>query len=416
MIGFLFSLGYFVAGLNWIGNALLVEGNEFRWVWPLAVIALPMLLSLFTALYLTLSFIFFKNKSILSFFGFCFFLFLSEWVRGHVFTGFPWNLYGYGWISILEVAQITSVIGSYGLTFLTIFWGSVIALAIINKEAYLVFIVALLSLSLSYLWGVNRLKDNPTQFDDNVTFQIVQPNIEQSAKWDPEKLVENFETLVLLSKVENPQGKNIIVWPETALAPNFLDSPAVHQRIRSILDENTILLTGVLEARTLQNKRHIQYYNGLMVWYHDKAPQRIYDKSHLVPFGEYIPFQQYIPLRPVVAFTGFERGNGTEIIQIEDFPTFTPKICYEIIFPDEMINHKKRRPDFILTVTNDGWYGNSPGPHQHFTQTRFRAIENKIPVIRSANTGVSGVIDGHGRVVDKTDLMQKASISSKFPQ
>jgi apolipoprotein N-acyltransferase len=181
------------------------------------------------------------------------------------------------------------------------------------------------------------------------------------------------------------------------------------------MDSDTLLLTGVLAANSKENQNRIQYYNGLMSWKPNTAPKRVYDKSHLVPFGEYIPFQRFIPLRPVVAFSGFEKGNGPETIKIDDFPSFTPKICYEIIFPRQMIARNQPRPDYILTVTNDAWYGDSPGPYQHFTQARFRAIENKLPVIRSANTGISGIIDPYGRVVQQTNLMEEAVVSSELP-
>jgi len=408
-LGFLFSLGYFVAGLYWIGNALLVEGNDYKWAWPLAVIALPALLSSFTALFLTISFILFKNKTLLGFVGFCFALFISGWVRGHAFTGFPWNLYGYGWISVLEIAQTAYWVGPYGLTLLTIFWGSVIGFCFTHEKYKIILGLALITIISSYFIGKTRLNEQ-TAFNEDVAIHVVQPNIAQVDKWKPEMLAKNFEKHLALSQIKSSATKNIIIWPETALSPAFVKSPAVTQRIRNLLDENTILLSGVLDYKA--EGRKAEYYNGLMVWTHNAAPKRIYDKSHLVPFGEYIPFQKYIPLRPVVAFTGFQRGNGPETILMSGFPSFTPKICYEIIFPQKMIKRDQAKPDYILTITNDAWYGDSPGPYQHFTQARFRAIENNIPVIRSANTGISGVIDGYGRIVHKANLMEEKLISS----
>ncbi len=411
-LGFLFSLGYFVASLHWIGNALLVDGNDYKWAWPLAVIALPALLSLFTALYLTIFYILFKNKSLMGFVGFCLALFISEWARGHAFTGFPWNLYGYGWIGRLEVAQTAYWIGPYGLTFLTIFWGSVIGFCCTAQRYKIVLVIALITLLFSYFIGDQRLKNKTPQFNNDINIHIVQPNIPQEEKWLAEKAGLNFEKHTALSNVANSVRKNIIVWPETALSPLLLNSAAAQERIQNLLHPNTILLAGALEAE--QNGRTVQYHNSLMMWHHGGVAERFYTKSHLVPFGEYIPFQKYIPLKPVAQFTGFERGRGSETITIAGFPSFTPKICYEIIFPHKMIVRGQPRPDFILTITNDGWYGKSAGPYQHFTQARFRAIENNIPVIRSANTGVSGIVDGYGRVVQKTNLMEAVKVTSPF--
>lgn len=413
ILGFLFSFGYFIASLHWIGNALLVEGNDYKWAWPLAVIALPALLSIFTALYLTISFTLFKNKSLMGFVGFCFALFISEWVRGHAFTGFPWNLYGYGWIGRLEVAQMAYWIGPYGLTFLTIFWGSVIGLYCTTRRYKAVLGLALITLLFSYFIGELRLKNKAPQFNGGVNIHIVQPNIPQAEKWLTEKAADNFEKHTTLSNIENSGQKNIIIWPETALSPLLLNSAAAQERIQSLLDQNTILLAGALDAE--QTGRTAKYHNSLMLWHHKITADRIYTKSHLVPFGEYIPFQKYIPLKPVAQFSGFERGTGSKTVETEGFPSFTPKICYEIIFPHKMIIRGQARPDFILTITNDGWYGKSAGPYQHFTQARFRAIENNIPVIRSANTGVSGVIDGYGRVIQKTELMEESQLHSQLP-
>lgn len=412
-LGFLFSLGYFIASLHWIGNALLVEGNDYKWAWPLAVIALPALLSLFTALYLTISYILFKNKSLMGFVGFCSALFLAEWTRGHAFTGFPWNLYGYGWIGRLEISQIAYWVGPYGLTFLTIFWGSVIGFCYTARHYKPALALAIISLLFSYFIGQQRLNNEATAFNTMVNVHIVQPNIPQEEKWLAEKAGINFEKHTVLSTVADRPQKNIIIWPETALSPLLLNSAAAQERIQGLLGPNIILLAGALEAE--QNGRSAKYYNSLMTWHHGGVADRVYTKTHLVPFGEYIPFQQYIPLKPVAQFSGFERGRGSETITIAGFPSFTPKICYEIIFPHKMIVRGQPRPDFILTITNDGWYGKSAGPYQHFTQARFRAIENNIPVIRAANTGVSGVIDGFGRVVERTSLMEAIKIESALP-
>lgn len=415
---FCFAIGYFVTGLNWIGNALLVEGNEYRWVWPIAVIALPTLLSSFTALFSTIGFILFRKGSLIHLIGLSLLLTASEFSRGYAFTGFPWNLYGYAWGNVLPIIQSLSIIGPYGLTFLTVLAGcSAGYLVLANAERKKILGSALIvTFAVLFVFGSIRLK-NDVQTNQDVLIHIVQPNIVQADKWKPEKLAENFEKHIELSFMTRVALRNIIVWPETAISPSFYSSPAVQQRMTTILNRNTVLLTGALAVTQEEGSEERSYHNSLALFDGLSAPLRLYSKSHLVPFGEYIPFQKYIPLKPVVSFVGFERGKGSTSIDIgEGFPLFSPLICYEIIFPHQAVDRDQPRPDFILTVTNDGWYGDSAGPYQHFEQARFRAIEQAIPVIRSANTGISGLIDPYGRVIEKAELLQEASISVFLPE
>lgn len=416
LIGFAFGLGYFISGLNWIGNALLVEGNDYKWVWPLAVIGLPTLLASFTALFATIAHMIFKKESFAGFIGFCILLSVSEYVRGYAFTGFPWNLYGYGWASVLPMIQSLSLIGPYGLTLFTIIWGCSIGYMLLpSAQRIAVVSITVLSLVLIFEYGVFRLKDSDVSYHEDLAVHIVQPNINQADKWLSEKLPQNFEQHIILSSDVEKAARNIFIWPETALPPSFLDSMAVKERLRNILQNNSILLSGALRVTSDKETKAVSYHNALMHFEAQKTPESLYSKSHLVPFGEYIPFQKYIPLKPVVAFTGFQKGNGTQTIEVDSYPSLSPLICYEIIFPHQAVNSNQARPDYILTVTNDAWYGDSPGPYQHFQQARFRAIEQGVPVVRSANTGISGLIDPYGRIIEETELMESGVITAKLP-
>lgn len=419
-LSFLFGLGYFVTGLNWIGNALLIEGNDYKWVWPLAVIALPTLLSLFTALFVTINFILFKYKPVLNFFGFCILLSISEYVRGYAFTGFPWNLYGYGVASIPELSQSLSIIGPYGLTFLTIFWGAFLGFVFTKSSGLVaktpITLLVILSISLAFLYGQERLKIADTQYNQDIEVHIIQPNIEQSAKWKNENLVDNFERhITTLDLPLDNNKKHIVIWPETAVPPILLSSAAAHQRIQNMLGDNALLLSGGLVMEPDEISLQIKYYNSLLAWTNEIKAFKLYSKSHLVPFGEYIPFQRFIPIQTVTQFSGFERGSGAQTITPKGYPSFSPLICYEIIFPNKVVNKHKKRPDYIVTITNDGWYGDSAGPRQHFEQARFRAIEQGIPVLRSANTGISGIIDAYGKVIAKQPLMTRGEVISALP-
>ena len=422
--GFSFAFGYFLIGLYWIGNALLVEGNEaYRWAYPLAVIALPFALSFFTAIATALSHRIFLKRTLGGFLGFCTLLALSEWCRGHFFTGFPWNLYGYCWLAFLPIAQLSSLIGSYGLTFLTIIWASSLGFLLLpqseknKKQQACTISLLFLTLSLSAFYGTWRLSHTETTNHPNLEIKIIQPNIAQADKWKPEKLVENFEQLLSLSEENiNPAKKTLIIWPETALPPTFIHNTAVNQRIDLLRSKGNIsLLSGGLDIERPPETNTPLYYNALHYWGKNDTATRLYTKSHLVPFGEYIPFQQWIPLKTVTSFSGFERGQGAQTIALENIPSFSPLICYESIFPQEAIE-KDNRPEWILILTNDGWYGKSAGPYQHLAQARFRAIEQGIPVIRVANTGVSAVIDPLGRILKKRELMTQGSITTLLPQ
>ncbi len=426
-LGFFYGLGYFVTGLWWIGNALLVEGNEFAWVWPISVIGLPTLLSLFTATAIACACVLASPQSLRGFFAFVGCLALSEWVRGHIFTGFPWNLYGYSWAENISLIQTAGLFGSYGLTLLTILWASTIgflavsSLQLKNKILFALGIAATFSLCLIY--GTNRLNSAPTIYRADTAIHIIQPNIPQAEKWKAENLIGNFEKHIELSRYNvkdvpaevRTAENHIVIWPETAIAPVLAESQAAREQISNMLStypRNAKLLSGAL-LRQMQDQQQ-QYTNSLVALDTQGALDPIYHKSHLVPFGEFIPFQDYIPIKPVTQFQGFERGNGPESFFIENIPAFSPLICYEIIFPGQMTENKMRAT-WLVTITNDAWYGDSAGPRQHFVHSIFRAVEEGLPVVRSANTGISGLVDAYGRTLKKSTLNQNWTTQVLLP-
>ncbi|MGB0719889.1 MAG: apolipoprotein N-acyltransferase, partial [Bdellovibrionales bacterium] len=416
LYGWLWAFGYFVFGLYWIGNALLVEGNPYAWAWPLAVCGLPALLGFFTAFACVGIKQFCDLKHWLGYLGFVAFLALAEFLRGHLFTGFPWNLYGYSWGEWLPVLQILSVSDVYVLTALTVFWLSLGGFWLVSQSKIQKAILSALTL-FSFIgnlyWGSEQM---PHRIDVSETeIVIVQPNIAQHEKWQADRLVENFQTLLRLSRPDKDTGKTtLIVWPETAIAQGFLDDPIARRDIRDVLNAYrgaAFILTGALRYDPVESR----YFNSVIAFEKGRSDYfNIYDKSHLVPFGEYIPFQKWIPLAPVAQFQGFETGAGPEVFTLSDTLSYSPLVCYEILFPDQSVP-KGAAADFIVNVTNDAWYGKSPGPYQHFQMARFRAIENRTPVIRAANTGFSGLIDPWGRVLESSDLFETARVTSALP-
>lgn len=416
---FLFGIGYFTTGLWWIGNALLVEGNEFWWVWPVSVIGLPTLLSFFTGLFAAIAKVFYKDVRLSSWIGFSALITLSEWVRGTIMTGFPWNLYGYAWNKDLALMQSVSLFGAYTLTLITVLIATLPAVLWLlrpDKRRMMTAAIASTCIALMlYGFGSWRLNQG-VQLNEDIVVRVVQANIHQTLKWDPSQTIPNFEKHLALSSKEKIPQKLFILWPETAIPPVLLDNDIARDKIETMLSaqsaQGAYLLSGALVHRN--DEKGERYYNAMLAFDKHAAVRASYAKTHLVPFGEFIPFQQWIPIKPVVRFQGFERGDGPTTYAIDDMPSFSPLVCYEIIFPGRTVD-THNRPAFLAAVTNDGWYGDSAGPRQHFFQVTVRAIEEGLPAIRSANTGISGVVDSYGRVLAKSELFQETSIDHALP-
>ena len=421
-LGFVFSFAYFVFSLSWIGNALLVEGNPYWWAWPLAVSGLPALLAMFTAAGCCVYKHVCKNtNTAASYMAFVLVLGLCDYARGHLFTGFPWNLYGYTWIDILPVAQIAALSDIYLLNLATIFWtaapGFLLTANHTPKIKAVLGVLIATGFLAGYGFGLYRMEHNPVRYHPDYEAVIVQPNIKQNEKWAPEKRADNFQAHIDLSRY-NPVRHNpdmrayYIIWPETTLAPDLLHAPWVMDAIRSMLQAypgKAWLITGALRY---ENE---SYFNSIITFNSAGDIIQTYNKSHLVPFGEYMPFESVFDIAPVVGFTGFQKGEGKKTLALPENLTFSPLICYEIIFPGESVDTATPAPDMIINVTNDAWYGNSAGPHQHLVQSKFRAIETGIPVLRSANTGISALITPLGYSAEKKKLLQKGVIIHKIP-
>ncbi len=410
LLGFTFSLGYFGFSLSWIGNALLVEGNPYWWAWPLAVSGLPIILSCFTAIATTTHyFIKQKTSGALSAVSFIILISVAELARGNMFTGFPWNSYGYTWISIPQIAQVASLYNIYLLSTLTIFWGTSLGIFAscktdnIKKNLFLA--LTILSFSSAYIFGAKQINNYETK-KTNLGITVVQPNIAQKDKWNNTKRLKHFADLIELSYNNSDINKHthLIIWPETAIAQNLLDAPWAINMIREMLKNyknDAYLITGALRYK------EGKHYNSIITFNKNAEIISIYDKSHLVPFGEYMPMSNIIDIAPIVGFSGFTPGKKIKEVILNAALSFTPKICYEIIFPDKT----KSKTNIIVNVTNDAWYGNSAGPYQHLVQSQFRAIENKKTVLRAANTGISAIINPLGYIEQKQTLSLRGSIT-----
>jgi apolipoprotein N-acyltransferase len=414
LYAWLFGFGYFVFSLSWIGNALLVEGNDYRWAWPLAVSGLPAVLALFTASAGALTKWLFNLKSVSGFLGFvgCFALF--EFLRGILFTGFPWNLFGYAWAGVPQMLQILFWTDTYFLSLLTVFWAGSFGFFLLSSKnkALPVLLTSIITMALCFGYGAYRLSHADMGVRDGVQIKIVQPNITQSEKWRRDKMVDHFAQMIAQSRASEEDNKTTyIVWPETAMSYWLMNDDGIRGSIKAMLysyPQGANLFTGLLDYKTKG------YTNSLVMLNKDARIVNEYHKSHLVPFGEYIPFQDYIPLAPVAKFQGFETGGGVVTQDTPEGLKYSPLICYEILFPYKAINEEDR-PDFIVNVTNDAWYGISAGPYQHLTKAVFRAIETGVPVIRAANTGISAVVTPYGRIEKPSALFKNAVTTYQLP-
>ncbi len=428
MAGWWFGLGYFVPGLYWIGYAFLVDAPTFAWLMPFAVLGLPAYLALFPAFGFALArLIWSKDGSRVI--ALAASLTASEWLRGHVLTGFPWNAFGYALTKPLALAQAASLIGLWGLTFLSVaIFASPAVLIDGNsrgRRPWVAPVMALLMLVAMGIFGAVRLSLQPTTTVANVKLRIMQPNLQQDVRFNYAAKAEVMQKYLTLSdRASGPQSTgvrdaSILIWPESAF-PFFLTREAdALAQIDDLLPKGTILITGSVRAPDLPPGTKItRAYNSIYAIDHDGSVLAIYDKLHLVPFGEFLPFQDWMEKLGFVQLTkvqgGFIPGTGRRAMELANAPRALPLICYEAIFPDE-VAVRGDRPGWIINLTNDGWFGISTGPYQHLQQARLRAIEQGLPVVRAANTGISAVIDPMGRVVARLGLGVEGVLDSSLP-
>ena len=425
--GFWFGLGYFVPGLYWIGNAFLVDAPTFAWLMPFAVLGLPAYLALFPALGFALArLIWTRDTSRVL--ALAIGLTISEWLRGHLLSGFPWNAFGYALSEPLALAQTASLIGLWGMTFLAVAIFASPAVLIDGssrgRKPWIAPVAALVMLAAMGIYGAARLSLQPTVMT-RVKLRIMQPNLQQDVKFNYGAKAEVMQKYLALSdRSSGPQSTGvrdaqILIWPESAF-PFFLTREAdAMAQIAELLPKGTVLVTGSVRAPDgAPGARVRRAYNAIYTIDHDGSVLSVYDKLHLVPFGEYLPFQDWMEKLGFVQLTkvhgGFIPGIRRRALEIPQAPPALPLICYEVIFPGIAVAGGER-PGWIINLTNDGWFGNSTGPYQHLQQARLRAVEEGLPVVRAANTGISAVIDPSGRIVARLGLGLEGVLDAGLP-
>jgi len=436
--GWFFGLGYFLLGLFWIGEAFLVEAEKFAWLLPVAVTILPAGLALFFAAAAGVAKAFW-TRGISRVLVLAIALGVAEWLRGHILTGLPWNVIGYALTYPLPLMQGTALIGVYGLTLIAVaaFALPLIALADTagkprTRPGELILGLLVPVGLLAGLWGFGawRLASASDEMVPGVRLRIVQPSVPQREKWQAAKQGEIFQKHLSLSRraadghVDDLKGITHVIWPEAAMPFLPLDRPEALAAIADLVPDGVQLITGALRAdpptQDADGRSRRRIFNSLVVFGTDGQATAIYDKIHLVPFGEYLPFQHLLESIGLEQLTrvrgGFDIGpTPRPLIEIPGLPPFVGLICYEGIFPAAVVQGQAR-PGLIINVTNDGWFGDTTGPRQHFHMSRVRAVEEGASLVRAANNGISAMIDPYGRVHGRIGLDVVGVIDTALPQ
>ncbi len=435
LIGFSFGIGHFTTSLYWIANALLID-ESFIWLIPITVLGIPVIISIFMGLLailcsyiirlLLFSQYFLTLSTQVKRFHICV-IFSSLWgiteiARSYLILPFPWNLLGYASNSILTLMQLASLIGVHGLSFFLAFIGSIIYSRNLKAICW-----AILFLTTTLLWGNTRLDSSTSNYHNSlVSTRMVQPNITDLLSISNEKRVEALEKIFSTSATgdfsTDYNKMTYLIWPESGL-PFRLD--ATDTELPYLKTENAILITGV----DIEEKE--KFFNSIITVDSQGKILNKYSKRILVPFGEYIPWKNFLKAIPIVVTMGeysFYPGSDNQdniILPVgkkennkssdKENIYLAPYICYEAIFPLPFFSNNKPQTDLMLNITNDVWFGNSIGPHQHLAMARMRAIEYGVPMLRVANTGISAIIDSYGNQLKRLELNQLGIIDSLLP-
>jgi apolipoprotein N-acyltransferase len=425
--GFIFGVVYFFGTIYWIYHSVNLYGG-FSFLSSLAIVLiLCCYLSLYPAVFSFLFASFIKKTKLPALLIGPVLWVVLEFIRSYAFTGFPWSSIGYSQYNFLSIIQISDITGVYGISFLVLAFNcavvdSLLVTSRIRKMplfpiSYTIagFVMLFLIMAFSVGYGLWRLSENRP--GDTVRVSVVQGNIEQDKKWDPAFQKYVMDTYAGMSAEAAGSSPDLIVWPETAI-PFYFGYEYDRELTRDLVEFqktlNTYLLFGsVLEKESSSDETLLT--NSVILL--DKGGKKVYqyDKIHMVPFGEYVPLRRILFFLDKLVAGGGEYVPGNRYIRADtEFGSFAPVICYEIIFPGLVRKFYSNSGDFLVTVTNDAWFGKTAGPHQHFSMAVFRAIENRKPVVRSANSGISGFIDSNGKILARTKLFERVFLSEEI--
>jgi apolipoprotein N-acyltransferase len=411
LTGWSLGLGYFGLGLVWIVQPFLVDAGRYGWMAPFALFFMAGGMALFWGLGFALA-RWLSPAGRFGWLGYALALGAVEFVRGTVLTGFPWGGPGLVWVDT-PLAQLASLIGAFGLSVLTFLgaaalWGALAGRRIVAGGGVLAGFAAAFALGTTLAGGVVPERATP------VTLRLVQPNAPQHLKWEPDWIGIFYDrALALTGEPATGPAPDLVIWPETAVPTLLGEYPDVQAEIAATAAPARVI-AGVRRLDGLRG------YNSLVLLGSDGAAELVYDKHHIVPFGEYMPLGDLLGRFGINGIAaregyGYSAGPGAALLTLPDpLGTALPLICYEAIFPADL-RAAPGRADWILQITNDAWFGTFSGPQQHLAQARFRAIEFGLPFVRAANTGVSAVIDARGQVVAALPLNVAGKLDAGLP-
>jgi apolipoprotein N-acyltransferase len=403
-----FAFGQFVAGLYWTGIAFLVDVEKFAILLPFPILGLPAALAFIPAFCAAVGWRL-RHDGAIGAFVFALAWTMAEYARGHLLTGFPWNLTGHAWALSAATMQPAAWIGVYGLSLLTLF---AVALVAARHLAAGVVLLALVPLA-----GVARLSTASDAVVPGVQLRLVQAAISQHDKWDGDQRLPHVIRHINLSLGPAAVPPTHIVWPESAI-PFFVEGDGrALAMLAGALPPGGLLLAGA--PRRTPESEPLRLWNSLLAIDDRGTVLDAYDKRHLVPFGEYLPFRNVLSRigidKLVPGSIDYSPGDGLHELTLPGLPPMRALVCYEAIFADQIAVPGEGRPGLLLNVTNDGWFGRSSGPHQHLAMARFRTVEQGVPLVRAANTGISAIVDAHGRVTASLGLGQTGVVDGPLP-
>lgn len=411
-IGYWFGFGYFAVGFYWIGNALLVDMVKTGWLYPLVLLLNGAFFGLFTIIPAAAT-KYGRNLAAKMLLFAAFWCLSVEWLRSFILTGFPWNPISSVLTFSPTMLQILSVLGTYGTSLILVLIAMLPAVWLVNPTKLRSISLPAALLALLGIWQFGEYTLDKRVYvpeGHSIIVRLVQPSIPQTLKWDKAVLEENLQKYVDLSREKDNSYISFTVWGETAYPYDLLYDEVHKRKLAAAVPPYGYLITGFL--RRVDDGYNYTPYNSFGVINKQGELVGWYDKSHLVPFGEYIPLRQYLPewVRPVANVVAeFGRGEKFKTLQVGNYPEFAPLICYEVIFSDEIIKKGDKRPAWAVVLTNDGWYGMSAGPYQHLAAAQMRAVEEGISIVRSANSGISAVIDPYGEIIARIPLGESGS-------
>ncbi len=418
-LGCAFGFGFFLLGNYWISISLTHDDN-FKFLIPFALILIPLFLSLFFGTVI-LAIGPYCQRSIFFILLFSITFSIFEFLRGNILTGFPWNLISYSWSWSINSIQILSLIGSYSLSLisLTIFC---LPFLFFQKKIYkknLIFVTIIFSLILvNYFYGFNKLNNANYNFDKEISVKIISPNFSLD-DYNTESEISQLKRLIKISDPDKNK-KTLFIWPEGIFYESYLKELEQYKNLFSDkFSKNHLIILGINNFS--DNTQEKKYFNSLVILNNELEILSIYNKLNLVPFGEFLPFENILSKfgfkKITYGFNSFSPGKERKLFKLEkDFKEklILPLICYEIIYPGK-IKERDQFPDLVVNISEDGWFGKSIGPYQHFSKAIYRSIEEGLFIARSANKGVSALIDPNGRVIKSLNTRESGNIELNFP-